>query len=122
MITVTYEPELKLIRAVMRGLLTSAEVEQFAREEQAAVRSMGVGSGEYVLLIDALGRQVQTQEVISAFQSLMLDLPLKARRIATVREGSLNRMQSRRICKVRSAAEVFDNLKEAEAWLQQSDR
>ncbi len=117
MITVTFDPERKLVRAVMCGLLTVEEVEQFSRDEQDAVRRMGLASGEFLLLIDTLTQQVQTQEVMDAFRALMLDSPLKARRIATVRQGVLNRMQSRRIVQVRSAAEVFDNVTDAEAWL-----
>ena len=117
MIVVTSEPHRKLVRAVMRGLLTVEEVERFAREEQAAVRGMGLRSGEFVLIIDALDGQTQTQDVMAAFQALLLDSPVKARKVATVRRSALDRMQSRRVSQLRASAQVFDNLAEAEAWL-----
>ena len=117
MIIVTSEPKRKLVRAFMRGLLSIEEVEQFSRDEQAAVRSMGLGSGEFVLIIDALGGQTQTQEVMAAFHALLLNTPMKARKVATVRHGTLDRMQSRRISEARATAQVFDNLADAEAWL-----
>ena len=117
MIVVTSEPARKLVRAFMRGLLSVEEVEQFSRNEQDAVRSMGLGTGEFVLLIDALGGQIQTQAVMNAFQNLLLNTPMKARKVATVRRGALDRMQSRRISEIRATAQVFDNLDDAEAWL-----
>lgn len=110
-----------MVRAFMRGLLSVEEVEQFSRDEQAAVRSMGLGSGEFVLIIDALGGQIQTQEVMTAFHALLLNTPMKARKVATVRRGTLDRMQSRRISEARATARVFDNLAEAEAWLEVVD-
>jgi len=117
MIIVTSEPSRKLVRATMKGLLTLEEVKRFSTEEQAAVARMGLKSGEFVLIIQTGGNQVQTQEVMEAFRALMIHSPLKARKIATVRDGALTRMQSRRISQVRSNAEVFDTVVEAEAWL-----
>ena len=101
MIQVTAEPERKLVRARMGGLLSIADVERFSADEQEAVRGMGLGSGEY-LLVETLGNVVQTLEVMEAFARLLADSPLKARKIATVRRGALTKMQSRRIGNVRS--------------------
>lgn len=117
MIKVTTDPARKLVRAVMSEMLTVAQVDAFSRDEIAAVRQMGLASGEFDLLIETRGNLVQTQEVMHAFQRLMLESPLKARRIATVRAGALSRMQSRRVSSVRSSVEVFETLDEAEAWL-----
>ena len=117
MIVVTSEPERRLVRAVMSDMLSVADVARFSREEQAAVRQMGLGSGEFLLLIETVGNVVQTQEVMDAFQALIATSPLKARKIATVRDGALTRMQSRRVSKIRSHAEVFDTLRAAETWL-----
>jgi hypothetical protein len=116
-IEVTTEPERMLVRARMGGLLTIADVERFSAEEQAAVREMGLGSGEFDLLVETLGSVVQTQEVMEAFANLMANSPLKARKIATVRHGALTSMQTRRIGNVRSNYEVFGTLEEADAWL-----
>lgn len=117
MIIVRAEPQLKRIHVRMSGMLTVEEVTRFSREEQNAVREMGLKSGEFDLLIKAEGNFVQTQEVMNALGDLMLNSPLKARRIATVRDGVLTRMQTKRISKLRSAAEVFETLADAEAWL-----
>ena len=118
-IKVSAEPERKRVRAIMGGLLTVADVERFSAEEQAAVREMGLGSGEFDLLVETLSNVVQTLEVMEAFAKLLGDSPLKARKIATVRHGALTRMQSRRLAHVRSNYEVFGSVEEAEAWLRE---
>jgi hypothetical protein len=116
-IRISAEPERVLVRATMGGLLTIADVERFSADEQAAVREMGLGSGEFDLLVETQGSVVQTQEVMEAFANLLANSPLKARKIATVRQGALTRMQSRRIANVRSNYEVFGTVEEADAWL-----
>lgn len=116
-ITITTDASRRLVRARMGGLLTVAEVEAFSRAEQAAVAGMGCGTGEFDLLVETVGNTVQTQEVMDAFGALMLHSPLKARKIATVRDGVLTRMQSRRMSRLRSGSAVFDTLAAAEAWL-----
>lgn len=117
MIIVTVEPHHRRIRARMSGMLTLSEVEQFSRDEQNAVRAMGLATGEFDLLVETDGSVVQTQEIIDAMGQLMLNSPLKARRIATVRNSNLTRMQSRRVQKLRSNTEVFETCDEAERWL-----
>ena len=118
MITVTSDPSRKLVRAHMSGMLTVDEVKAFGRDEQAAVRGMALASGEFVLLVETEGNLIQTQDVIATFAELMVTTPLKARRIATVRDGVLTRMQSRRVAKLREGSSmVFETVAEAEAWL-----
>ncbi len=117
MIEVTFDPHRNLVLAVMTGSITVGDVHRFSREEQEAVRAMGLRSGEFSLLVEARGSVVQSQEVAAAFQDLMLHSPLKAKRIATVRAGALSTMQTRRIAAVRDSAQVFKTVKDAEAWL-----
>lgn len=117
MIDVTFDAPRKLVRAVMGGLLTRSEVEAFSHKEQEAVRAMGLASGEFYLLVETRGDVVQSQEVVAAFQNLMLHSPLKAKRIATVRAGALSTLQTRRIATVRESAQVFETVEDAESWL-----
>lgn len=117
MIRVTMDPDRTLVRAEMAGMLTVDEVERFELEKEAAVHAMGLRSGEFLLLVLANGNAVQTQEVMAAFQDLLLHTTVRARRIATVRDGVLTRMQSRRLAKLRPDHEVFNTRDEAERWL-----
>lgn len=117
MIAVTADPSRRLVRALMSGFLTVEEVHQFSRDEQAAVREMGLGSGEFLLLIIAQTDVVQTQEVMAAFQELIVTSTFKAARIATVRSGALARMQTRRVTSIRDDTAVFESVADAERWL-----
>jgi hypothetical protein len=116
-ITVAAEPERKLVRAHMSGFLDPAQVADFSRQEQEAVRSMGLGSGDFYLLIDTSETVIQSQEVVAAFQHLITDSELKAKRIAVARQSSLTRIQTNRIIKIRDNAAVFESLADAERWL-----
>lgn len=114
---VTTDPTRNLIIAHIRHMLTVAEVEAFFEREQAAVRRMGLKSGEFDLLVITQGYLVQTQEVMDAFASLIINAPLKSRKMATVRDGALPAIQSRRIAKLHSSGGFFTDRAEAEAWL-----
>ena len=117
MIVVKAEPRRKLLRVAINSFLTMADIHQFDRDKQAAVAAMGLGTGEFLMLVESSSRQVQTQEVVAAFQELARSSPVRARKLAIVKDGALPRLQSRRIAGARSSAEVFDDLAAAERWL-----
>jgi hypothetical protein len=121
MIKVESNRALKLVRVTMSGLLTEDEVRSFGQAKEDAVRDMGLKSGEYLMLIDARGNTVHTQQVMEILADLVTHSRLKAKRIATVREGALTRLQSGRLSKLRDDYRVFDNMGEAESWLFQED-
>ena len=117
MIRVTADASRKLVIAHMSGFLSVEEVEQFSREQDAAVEAMGLRSEEYLLLIDTAEAIIQPQEIVAAFQQLVTSARYKARRIAVARKGSLTRIQTTRILNLRDDAAVFESIEEAEAWL-----
>lgn len=116
MYSITVESARKLVRVELSGFFSVEEVAAFARDEQAAVAGMGCTTGEYLLLIDASGSKIQTQEVIADFQAFIANSPLKARRLAIVVGGSAARMQVRRIL-ARDTAMIVCTRREGEAWL-----
>lgn len=117
MITLTTEPGRKLIRIKMGGMLTVEEIRAFSTEQQRVATNMRAASGEFDLLVEAIGTVVQTQEVTDALAALMLNSPVKSGKIAVVREGALTRIQTKRIGQRRSNYEVFSSMADAEAWL-----
>lgn len=117
MITISTEPQRRLVRAHMSGFLSVAEVHEFSRAEQRAVEQMGFQSGEFYLLIDTSEAVIQSQEVVAAFQELITGVRYKAKRIAVARKGSLTRLQTERILRIRENAAVFETLDAAETWL-----
>ena len=117
MITVSVDHARKTVIARMSGFLSTEEVKAFARKEEEAVESMDLGSGQFYLLIDTSEAIIQPQDVVAAFQHLVQNAVYKAARIAVARHGSLTKMQTERILRVRGDAAVFETLAEAEEWL-----
>lgn len=117
MIKVTSDRSRRLVIAEMSGFLDPADVDRFNADKEAAVTAMGLGSGDYVILINTEGCVIQSQEVVAAFTRVVLDTRLKSKKLAVVRHDNLTRLQTRRILSVRDDAEIFASVEEAEAWL-----
>ena len=116
--SIKIDADKKIVTAKLAGFFSPQEVAEFARDEQAAARSLGCRSGEFGLLICTHGGQAQAQDVIGAFQGLMHDLPLKAGRIAFVSESALLNLQLRRMIPA-DRARVFGDVEEATKWVAQ---
>jgi hypothetical protein len=116
MYSIVTEPALKLIRADLSGFFTIEEVVAFGKDVQTASAAMGCRSGEHLLYVNTSACALQSQDVVAAFQALITNSPIKARRIALVTGSSLSRMQTRRIL-VRDQAMTFESGSEARAWL-----
>lgn len=117
MFSIEIDASRALLNVTMWGFMNVAEVAEFSRQEQEAVSKMGLKSGEFCLLVNTEGAVIQSQEVVSAFMDIIVSSPLKARRIAVVRESSLSRMQTNRILMVRDNSAIFADLADAENWL-----
>jgi len=117
MFDIIAEPNKKLIRAKLSGLLTVDDVSEFFRQQQAAVRTLGCRAGDFVVLLDTTDMVIQTQIVVAAFQEALATNAHKARKIAIVRPHALARMQARRITEQRQGVAIFDCQDAAEAWL-----
>jgi hypothetical protein len=115
MFKITTEPKRWLVRLKFSGHLTLAEVSEFYRQQEAAIRTMGCPLGLHVVLIDATECPLQLQEIVGAFQGAMAS-PRRAKRVAMVTGGSLSRMQARRLLQ-RDEVAKFATVDEAEEWL-----
>lgn len=114
MYRVSVDPVRRLVIANLCGFFTVDEAVAFAAAEQAAARSLG--SGAFDLLIETPGGTIQAQDVAHAFTTLAKAAEFKAARIAIACEGSLLRLQLRRILSGSHVA-VFESRRDAEAWL-----
>lgn len=117
MISITTEPARKLVRVHMSGFLQVPDVAHFSHEKEKAVQAMGLKSGEFLLLVETSECVVQSKEVIAAFQDLVVQSAYKSLRLAIVRQGSMGRMQTNRIIRIREDAAMFETRADAEAWL-----
>ncbi len=111
------DPRRKLIRSWIEGFLTTDQVMEWSRQEQAAVATLGCTSGEFLLLVDTSRCAIQSQDVVATFQKIIATSKHKARRIAIMQGGSLTKMQTRRIIAGKDYIEHFSDTEEAEAWL-----
>jgi hypothetical protein len=116
MYKITVDRSAHIIRADLSGFFSPAEVAAFGRDEQAAARSLGCGSGEFGLLICALEGTVQDQQVVAEFRRLLAGLPLQAGRIAFVTTSALLTLQLRRIIPADRGG-LFDTVAEGLCWL-----
>ena len=121
MISFDPQPERKRLQVFMADLLSVAEVEAFGRDEQDALIACGMLSGDYDMLVVTEGNVVQTPAVNDALAKLMLDSPIKARKIAIIRDTALTRIQTRRVLQVRGNTGMFHTVAEAEEWLAEAD-
>lgn len=116
MIQISSLPFRQLVIAELSGFLSVQDVADFERQKVAAARAMGLGSGEFDLLVDTVRCDIQPQDVIAAFQHMIANTPCRARRVALVRAGSLARMQAQRALD-RENVVLVDTRPEALDWL-----
>lgn len=119
MIQISSLPFRQLIIAELSGFLSVQDVVDFERRKVAAARAMGLGGGEFDLLVDTVQCDIQPQDVIAAFQNMIANTPCRARRVALVHAASLARMQARRALN-RDNVALVDTRAEALEWLHQA--
>ena len=116
MYTVAADPDSPLVRIHLSGFFSAEEVAGFWREEQEVARAALLEHGVYDLLIETTGGGPQGQDVLTAFNRVVTESPVKARRIVIISASALLRMQIRRVL-VSDKLQVFETIPEAEAWL-----
>ncbi|HEX7742743.1 MAG TPA: hypothetical protein VF442_09970 [Sphingobium sp.] len=119
MIQISTLPFRRLLIAELSGFLTVEDVADFERQKVTAARAMGLGSGEFDLLVDTVQCDIQPQDVIAAFQHMITNTPCRARRVALVHAASLARMQAKRALN-RDNVALVDTRAEALDWLTQA--
>lgn len=122
MFSINTDPRRNLVHARIEGMLTPDEVATFAHDEQVAARSLASSGRPFDVLVEIGGNDFQTQHVMQAFEHLIQASPLRARRVAIVRDGLASRMQARRLAKLRDGFQVFDDVSCATAWIGDTNR
>ena len=111
----------KLVSARLAGQLNHDDVVTFFKEAREAAASIGCGSGDYCLLIDADDVMVQQQDVVADFQRTLASSSVTARRVAVVTGSALLRMQGRRVLSAADRGATFATRREAIEWLLGTD-
>ena len=105
-----------LLRVRMWGFYAIEDVARYHAAIDAASEELGGAPSRQRMLNDISGMQIQSQDVVAAFQNVMSDPKYRARRVAFVVASSLARMQLLRVIGSRRA-ELFTREVEALAWL-----
>ncbi|MEG3086623.1 hypothetical protein [Sphingomonas sp. PB4P5] len=121
MFAVAADPVSAVVHIHLSGFFDHAEVACFWREEQEVARAAQARHGTYDLLIETAGGMAQGQDVLAAFHRVIVESPVKARRIVIVSESALLRLQIRRVL-ASDTLQVVETLAEAEAWLASPER
>jgi hypothetical protein len=106
----------RLVRIELRGLLTLQDVHDFAVAQANAYRIQFGTRCQHLTLCDVSECNIQVQEVVEAFRTLLRDESLMSKRMAFVTGKSSAKMQIRRLID-RDSCRFFEDAGTAELWL-----
>lgn len=118
MFTITTDKPRRLVRVTVSGFWQLEDVADFYRQEQDAVRSLGVAPGRHRLLVDVRAMKIQSQAVVEALQRVSDTAALKAERFAFLIAPGLIMQQVRRAVADREIG-VFEDERAALDYIDQ---
>jgi len=110
------EPARDLVRIRMAGFFRPADIAAFLEARRVAHRKLRCPPNAHVTLTDIRGMDIQSQDIVDAFQAMLAAPEYRSRRLAFVVGYTLARAQAIRALESR-AARWFNDPAEAEAWL-----
>lgn len=115
--SITVDRPLGLVRIVMRGLFTLADVGTFYEKRRKAHGQLGLPKNEHLTLNDVRALKILPQETLAAFCDMLADPDYHSRRLAFVVGPTLLRGQIQRALAGRENARCFNHVEDAEDWL-----
>jgi hypothetical protein len=110
-----------LVRIVMAGLYTLADVPAFYEARRQAHEALGLPKNAHLTLNDVRELKILPQDTLAAFSDMLADPEHHSRRLAFVVAPTLVRAQVQRALGERREAGCFEDPAEAEAWLLQAE-
>ena len=110
------EPARDLVRIRMAGFFRPADIAAFLEARRVAHRKLRCPPNAHLTLNDIRGMDIQSQDIVDAFQAMLAAPEYRSRRLAFVVGYTLARAQAIRALESR-AARWFSDPAEAEAWL-----
>ena len=114
--TFTLDRDRGLVRISMHGFYDLEDVEAFFEARRRAHAELGLPRNQHLTLNDLRGMNIQSQDVIQAFQKGLAVPEEKARRLAIVIDAALARGQANRAIDSPDTC-YFTDVESAEAWL-----
>lgn len=110
------EPACDLVRIRMAGFFRQADIAAFLEARRVAHQKLRCPPNAHVTLNDIRGMDIQSQDVVDAFQAMLAAPDYRSRRLALVSGHTLARGQAIRALDSRAARWFTDPI-QAEAWL-----
>lgn len=110
------EPARDLVRIVVSGFFTPADVAKFVHARNAAHAELHCPPNRHVTLSDVRDMKIQPQDAVAAFSKMLAAPEHRSRRLAFVVASTLAQNQLARAAGSR-AVRFFTAEAEAEAWL-----
>ena len=110
------DPERDLVRIRMAGFFRQADIAGFLEARRAAHAKLRCGPNAHLTLNDIRGMDIQSQDIVDAFQEMLAAPEFRSRRLAFIVANTLARAQAIRALESRTAR-WFTDPSEAEAWL-----
>lgn len=110
------DPSRNLVRIRMGGFFTREEIAAFVVARDAAHRQLTCAPNQHVTLNDIRDMKIQSQDIVEAFRDMLAAPAHRSRRLAFVVSPTLARTQVMRALD-RRAAQCFEDIWRAEAWL-----
>jgi hypothetical protein len=106
-----------LVRISLSGFFNPDDVNRFVEARDDAHRQLRCGPNEHLTLVDIRDMQIQSQDIVEAFATMLSKPECKSKRIAFIVTQSLARLQIKRAASGRGAGYFNDDPVAAEAWL-----
>ena len=110
------DPERDLVRIRMAGFFRAADIADFLEARRAAHAKLRCGPNAHLTLNDIRGMDIQSSDIVDAFQEMLAAPEYRSRRLAFIVANTLARAQAIRALESR-AARWFTDPSEAETWL-----
>ncbi len=105
-----------LVRIRMQGFYSLEDVDAFFDARRKAHAALGLPPNRHLTLNDLRSMNIQSQDVIQAFQKGLANPEEKARKLAIVVDAAMARGQANRAINA-ADTRYFTDVESAEAWL-----
>jgi hypothetical protein len=110
------DPERDLVRIRMVGFFRQEDIAAFLEARRVAHAQLRCAPNAHLTLNDIRGMDIQSHDIVDAFQAMLAEPQYRSRRLAFVVGNTLARAQAIRALESRAARWFTDTI-QAEAWL-----
>ena len=119
--SIEVDPHRDLVRIRMGGFFRQSDIADFLEARRVAHQALTCAPNEHVTLNDIRRMDIQSHDIVDAFQQMLAAPEYRSRRLAFIVANTLARSQAIRALESRDAR-WFEDPSRAEAWLFAEDQ